>query len=251
LLDGKADAYMVTMRAQGKVIDVFTFSWDGKAGPFGLLTETNSGRVMDPALVRAFALLPGAHRDDPTVQPSVVLVDSRDFDVAKAASDSLLVVSAETPVPGIQPGERRSFSGEGAVPRAEDLPTFIDLRQVRVREMMAAKLSPEWTVMASVEGHPWLAERRFSAKGPTVCWMASRPSSQSTWGVDPSFVLYCAELRDKTFPATETSAWEVKEESLKKKSTDGAVVELGGVLGLLAMGLIVAAMGAWARRLVR
>ena len=194
LLKGKvftlasADAYTVTVKADEETVGVLTFA-KPVAPPFGLMTEVSEGKSIGPALYRVFAVQAGARVNDPTVRPAVVLVDAATFDVSKIAADSLVILSAETPAPGIDPGGQIAFRGDGATPVAENLPAFVDLRNVRVKAMRAATLSSEWRTLVSVEGHALVAVRRIGTQGPTICWVGANVSSQTTWGADPSFVL--------------------------------------------------------------
>jgi hypothetical protein len=226
---GDADEYTVTVRAGESVLGVLTFSKPVSA-PFGLMTEV-------------FAVQVGARVDDPTVRPVVLLVDSGELDVGKVAEDSLVVVSAETPVPGIRVEGMIKFAGDGEVPVAEELPGFVDLRHVRVKAMRAATLSAEWRTVVSVERHALVAVRQMSQKGPTICWVGAEISSGTTWGADPSFVMCFAEVLGEALPGgKDAREWT----STGKGGTEmrkEVPVDLTPAVGMGALGLIVAAMG--------
>jgi Aerotolerance regulator N-terminal len=256
LLEGQAltlapaDAYTVTVKAGEEPLGVLTFA-KPVAPPFGLMTEVSVGRPIDPELYRVFAVQAGARVADPTVRPAVVLVDAVTLDVSKVGADSLVVLLADTPAPGIDLGGKIAFSGDGATPVAENLPAFVDLRHVRVRAARAATLSAEWKTLVSVEGHALVAVRRMGTEGPTICWVGANVSAETTWGADPSFVMCFAEVLGKTLPVGKAGMeWTSTVKGTVELQKE-APVDLTPKAGLAALGLIVVAMGMAVWRMVR
>jgi hypothetical protein len=154
-------------------------------------------------------------------------------------------------LPGIVLGQKVPFAGEGAIPVGENLPAFVDLRHVRVRAVRAATFSPEWVTVVSVEGHPLVAVRRMSAAGPTVCWVGAKVSAETTWAADPSFVICFSEILKQALPIGDAGVEWACVENRAEVNRDDVPVDLGPVLGTLAISAIVGAMGMWMRRVVR
>jgi hypothetical protein len=163
------------------------------------------------------------------------------------------VILEGSPTDGIHPS---GITETRARPEPLDLPAFIDLSTVAVRRMVRADLSDAWQTKARIDSHPWIAERILPAdtagRPPTrIVWLASRPTGESDWAADRSFVLYFADLLRRTLSPSEASSgpsllWIRHDEPLPAALS--RQMELASFIGLAAAALLVSAMTAlWVR----
>jgi hypothetical protein len=219
--------------------------------PFALLTRAAAGRSIDPALYRVFAINPAVVPGNVLIHPAVLLVDDPKLTLDDIPPDTLLIASPDTLLPGIIVGAPFKPT---APPTPAAMPGFVQLANVKVMSAIAAKLSPDWTVAATIDNHPFLATRRLPPNGPTLVWIAAHPVADTNWPLDRSFVLYFSDLLARTFPTPSALATDWRREDIPLTAIHPpTIVRLTAPLGSVAIILLLAAVGmlAWRGRLVR
>jgi hypothetical protein len=222
-----------------------------RVGDFGLLTQTGAGGNVDPELWRVFAIQPGVKPRDARQERSVLLVDDSTFDPAGLAPRTLVILSARTKVDGIT--TEGMLDQKGTAPTNVAMPSFVRLERVKVVRAMDATLSPAWKVVAQIAGHPWIAERRFGQQGqsgPTVVWMASRPTGESDWATDSSFVVYFSELMGRALGTSNANIqnWVQRPAIFSDVMARPRVIGLSWPLAALAVAALVGGMALLVRR---
>ncbi|GEM_PF-2424535 len=216
--------------------------------PFALLTAVARGGKIDPALLRLFSVHPSVTTDDPTIRPAVLLVDDPRFEADSVDARTLVIASPRTPLPG-------NTLKQVITPAAPARPQSaqLNLAAVRVNRYTSAELSSDWEILATLDGHPWIAMRTESAT-PTAplrrsVWLASNPAQDGNWGVDLSFVLFFGELLDQMYPATVGTApsdvgvveWTERRDTSGEPSPTVAPISLMPGAGLAAIVLLASA----------
>jgi hypothetical protein len=234
-----------------KVLASGAFEKPSTGREFGLLRWTPEGAAIDADLGRFFAMQPGAKIGDVSVRPLAAVVQGAKPSPEELAGIDLVIAGPDALLPGVTPGSRVVAEGAGWVPHIEEggtfpWPPFVSLKDVHVKAVREAAFSPEWQVLARVEGRPWIAVRK--EKGLWI-WLASWPAAESDWSKSGAgFVAFFAEMQARAFGTAGMPPW-VEWNRLPSPEPGAArVMALEQVTGGLAMALLLLAVGWQAAR---
>lgn len=214
--------------------------------------------AVDAALERFFRLHPSGRANDPTIAPAVLLLgpgaDAATLEPQREVA--LMIADRASAVDGVTPGGFHDNAPPDGwlVEATAALAGSVRLERVRVRAYQAARLSPEWQVLATIGGtrDPWIA-RRSLASGGDMIWLAARPTGDTDWAGDTSFVIFWAEAVNAAVRRGDalTGEWRPLPRAASQPSAEITPVDLRPLTGITAMGLLLAASGALWQRLRR
>ncbi len=238
----------LALLSSGKVLAAATFERPPMGRTFGFLRLRGpAAGDIDPALQRFFAIQPGVQIDDAGAQPCVVVAKGGNFSAAELAGASFVIAEPDAELPGIKLGARlvagsdapASWTPEPVSGGTFAWPPFVSLKDVHVKALREAELSPEWEVVARAGGHPWIAVRRQES---LWIWLASEPATDTDWVQSGGgFVAFFGEMEARALGSGGTPAF-VEWSRLPAKSPQPAsIIPLQRFAGGAAIALLMLA----------
>jgi len=190
----------LSLEHDGKPLASAVFEMPSGSSIFSLLRFSGTGRF-DPDLDRFFLVQGGARIDDPAIQPTVALLADSEWTADELAGAAWVIAQPDAHLPGVTSRDRVvADAGKGwtlEVASGGDFawPPFVPLKDVHVRAYRPATLSPDWQILARINGDPWIAVRRDHG---LWLWLASAPASETDWArAGPGFVGFFAEMQSR------------------------------------------------------
>jgi hypothetical protein len=237
----------VALQRRGETIAAAVFHRPVGGAVFSY-ARLGGGGMVDPELDHFFRMQSGARMDDPSVRPLAVLVAEGPESMADLTAAELIIGQPVAALPGVTPGPRvAAETGKSWTPQvagAGDFawPQFVSLNDVHVKAYATVQLSPEWQVVARVNGAPWIAVRRDHG---FWVWLASLPATETDWSrAGAGFVAFFAEMQSRAFGSAGGPPWVEWKAELAPAKNVAFSLDLQPFAGVAAITLLISAV-AW------